>query len=245
MSTLYNAPFRCADCGATVDVRVADSLNANRMPDARRWVLERTLFQGTCACGRTVTALHPFLYVDFDRGLWIQVVPEEQRPAYHAREPEVTAAYRAAFDPARGPHFLSSLGALVTPRLAYGYEELREKIVGGDAALDDALVEVLKLELLATRPELLRHGVMLLTLDGADAEALRFLSYGFPPGGPGELLGDLTVSRQLYDALAERRAAVRESYPQLFEGVYVNIQRYRFEPAGDPDRSRIGAPGSA
>jgi hypothetical protein len=231
MSTLYSAMFRCADCGATVDVRVADSLNANRLPEARRWVLDRTLFQGPCACGRTITALHPFLYVDFDRGLWVQVVPEEQRPAYHTRELEVIAAHRSAFDPDRGPRFLSSLAALVTPRLAYGYEELREKVVGGDAALDDALVEALKLELLATHPELLQRGVVLLTLDGADAETLRFLTYGFPPGRPGELLGDLTVSRALYDALAERRAAVRDSYPQLFEGVYVNVQRYRFEPA--------------
>lgn len=231
MSTLYSARFECADCGATLDVRVADSLNANRMPDARRWVLDRTLFQAACSCGRTITALHPFLYVDFDRGLWVQVVPEDQRPAYHAREPEVLAAYRAAFDPAAGPRSLPSLGALVTPRLAYGYEELREKVVGGDAMLDDALVEALKLELLATQPELGQRGVMLLTLDAADAEALRFRGYGFPPGGPGELLGDATVPRAVYDALAARRAAVRDSYPQLFEGVYVNVQRYRFEPA--------------
>jgi hypothetical protein len=231
MSTLYTAPFCCADCGAIVDVRIADSLNANRLPEARRWVLDRTLFQAPCACGRTITALHPLLYVDFDRGLWIQVVPEDQRPAYSAREPEVVAAFRAAFDPGRGPRFLSSLGALVTPRLAYGYEELREKVVGADAGLDDALIEALKLELLAIQPELRQRGAMLLTLDGAGADALRFLAYHFPRGGPGEILGDVRVPRAVYDALAVRRAMLRDSYPSLFQGVYVNVQRYRFEPA--------------
>jgi CpXC motif protein len=230
VSTLYTGEFRCVDCGAAVAVRVADSLNANRLPEARQWVLDRTLFHAACPCGRTVTAIHPFLYVDFDRGLWIQVLPEDQRPAYHAREPEVRAAYHTAFDPARGPQFLASLGSLVTPRLVYGYEELREKIVAGDAGLDDALIEALKLEVLASHRELLQQGVVLLTLDRADASALRFGAYAFPPGHPGERVGDVTVPRTIYDAFAGRAAAVRDSYPALFEGVYVNVQRYRFEP---------------
>ena len=233
MSELHDASFRCADCGATVSVRVSDSLNAGRFPELRQQILDRTLFQQPCACGRTITALHPVLYVDFDRGLWIHVLPEDQRPSYHAREPEVAAAHRAAFDPATGPRFAAALGAQVAPRLAFGYEELREKLVAADAGLDDALVEALKLEILAGHPDLLRRGVMLLTLDAADAESLRFGAYHFPPGAPGEILGDITVPRDLYAALAERRDAVRDSYPALFDGVYVHIQRYRFEPPAE------------
>jgi hypothetical protein len=230
MSTIYSAAFRCADCGAVLDVRVADSLNANRLPEARRWVLDRTLFQQPCACGRTVTAIHPFLYADFDRGLWLQVLPEDERPGYHADEDNVLAAYRAAFDPATGPRFIEALGTMVAPRVVYGHEELREKVVGADAGLDDAIVEALKLEVLVGHPELLQRGVVLLTLDGADAGALRFRAYGFPPGGPGEILGEISVARTTYDELAERTVLVRDSYPALFDGVYVNIQRYRFEP---------------
>src|SRR5262249_3930895 len=204
VSTLYTTAFRCGDCGAAVDIRVADSLNANRLPEARQWVLDRTLFQARCACGRTVTAIHPFLYADFDRGLWIQVQPEDQRPAYHASERDVLAAYRAAFDRARGPKFIGALGALVVPRLVYGYEELREKIVAADARLDDSLVEALKLEVLVGQPELLRRGVVLLTLDSVDDDAVTFRAYAFPPDGPGEIVGDIGVARTLYNALAER-----------------------------------------
>jgi hypothetical protein len=234
MSTIYSAAFRCADCGAVLDVRVADSLNANRLPEARRWVLDRTLFQQPCACGLAVTAIHPFLYADFDRGLWLQVLPEDERPGYHAHEAEVLTAYRAAFDPATGPRFIEALGTMVAPRVVYGYEELREKVVGADAGLEDAIVEALKLEILVGHPELLQRGIVLLTLDGADAESLRFRAYGFPPGRPGEIRGEMTVVRAAYDELAERTALVRDSYPALFDGVYVNIQRYRFEPeAGD------------
>lgn len=232
MSTLFSIELRCA-CAATVVVRIADSLNANRMPDARCWVLDRTLFQQPCSCGRTVVALHPVLYTDFDRGLWIQVLPEDLRPDYHAREPEVLAAYHRAFDPGTGARFLPALGGLVSPRLVYGYEELREKVVAADHGLDDVIVEVLKLEVLATHPDLLRSGVMLLTLEGADAGSLQLRAHHFAPGGRGEILGDVVVSRALYTALAEREAALTESYPSLFEGVYVNVQRYRFEPAED------------
>jgi hypothetical protein len=239
VSTIYSAAFRCVDCGAVLDVRVADSLNANRLPEARQWVLDRTLFQQPCACGRAVTAIHPFLYADFDRGLWLQVLPEDDRPAYHAHETEVLAAYRAAFDPETGPRFIEALASMVTPRVVYGYEELREKVVGADAALDDAIVEALKLEILVGHPELLRRGVVLLTLDGADPESLQFRAYGFPPGGPGEILGEIAVARATYDELAERTAIVRDSYPALFDGVYVNVQRYRFEP--EPARAASAA----
>jgi len=230
VSTLYSAPFRCPDCGAVLDVRVADSLNANRLPEARQWVLDRTLFQQPCPCGCAVTAIHPLLYADFERGLWLQVLPEDDRPAYPAHEPQVLGAYHAAFDPATGPRFIEALGAMVVPRVVYGYEELREKVVCADAALDDALVEALKFEILIGQPELLRRGVVLLTLEGADPQALRLRTHGFPPGEPGQILGEVTVARATYDELAQRTAAVRDSYPALFDGVYVNVQRYRFEP---------------
>lgn len=241
MSTLFNVQIPCDGCGARVVVRVADSLNANRMPEARTWVLERTLFRERCTCGAHVLAIHPFLYADFDRGLWIHVMSEDQRPHYHAREPEVLAAHRAAFDTATGPRFLDALGAMVTPRLVYGYEELREKLIAADERLDDALVEAMKLEILVSRPELIRQGVMLLTLDSTDEASLRFRAHHFrPTGAPadrevhhviGSVLGEIAVSRALYAALAEKRDAVRDSYPSLFDGVYVNVQRYRFEPA--------------
>src|SRR5205807_2297467 len=141
MSTIYSTLFRCVECSAQIFVRVADSLNANRLPEARQWVLDRTLFQTPCECGRTLTALHPFLYADFDRGLWIQVLLEDQRP--------------------------------------------------------------------------------------------RFRTYYFAPDEPGRILGDVVVPRSFYDALAARGAVIRDAYRSLFEGLYVNVQRYRFEPEGD------------
>jgi hypothetical protein len=229
MSTLYNAPVTCSSCGHVVFVEVADSLNANRMPAARERVLARELFTMDCACGRRITAIHNVLYVDFERALWVQVAPEEERTRYPELEGGVLAAYREAFDPATYPKALAALGAMVRPRLAFGYEELREKVVAADAAIDDALLEVLKLELLVARPDLLTDGVELLVLTAADDKVLRLDLHSFG-GGDGQVIGELVVARAGYESLVVRRAGVAPTYRGLFERPYVNTARYRFAP---------------
>jgi hypothetical protein len=230
MSGVSGAGVTCLACGAMLDVRIADSVSTERTPEARGCVLDRTLFQAPCACGRLVSAPHPLLYVDFEHGLWVQVLPEDERPRYHGHEAEVAAAYRTAFDTRQFPRFVAVLGQMVRPRLVFGHEELREKVVGAGAGLDDGVVEVAKLELLAGHSELLRQGVMLLTLDAVDARGLGFRAYRFAPGEPGEILGEVVAPRTLYDGLAARRDQLRDAYPSLFDAVYVNVQRYRFEP---------------
>jgi len=229
MSTLYNAPVTCSSCGHVVFVEVADSLNANRMPAAREQVLARALFTADCACGRRITAIHNVLYVDFERGLWVQVAPEEERVRYPELEGGALTAYREAFDPATYPKAIAALGAMVRPRLAFGYEELREKVVAADAGLDDAMLEVLKLELLVARPDLLTDGVELLVLTAADDDVLRLDMHSFA-GGDGEVIGELEVARGGYESLVAHRAEVESTYPGLFERPYVNIARYRFAP---------------
>jgi len=234
MSTTYAAPVTCSACGLELMIDVADSLNANRMPDARRWVVERTLFSATCRCGRRITAVKDLLYVDFEHGLWLQVANEVERPRFAAFEPEVTAAFAQAFDAERGPAAITALAAMVRPLLVFGYEELREKVVAAAAALDDSLIEALKLELLVARPDLLTDGVEVMLLASADEGALHFDLYRVRDGGG--LFGELVVRRDAYDSIASRRDSVAETYPSLFTAPYVNIARYRFaaEVLADP-----------
>ena len=245
MSTLYNASITCSSCGESVHVEIADSLNANRMPAARERVLARELFTTDCACGRRITAIHSVLYVDFERGLWVQVAPEEERIRYPELEGGVLSAYREAFDPATYPMAVAALGAMVRPRLAFGYEELREKVVAADAGLDDALLEVLKLELLVARPDLLTDGVELMVLTAVDDQLLRLDLHSFA-GGEGQVIGELGVARAGYESVVARRADVVAIYPGLFERPYVNIARYRFAPeaALDSDAPIEGTPGA-
>lgn len=243
MSTLYASQIECAGCGEPLSVRLADSLNANRMPEARRWVLERSLLTVSCGeCGQRTTAVKPLLYTDFERGLWIQVMPEQDRPGFEPLERDVRAGFAAAFDTGTFPRFVQILGARLQPRVAFGYEELREKVVAADAGLLDTLVEVLKLELFVVNPEILRAGAELLTLDAADEERLRFYFHVFPPGRAGEITGELTVARGAYEALVADIEHVRRCHPALFEGVYVNALRYRFasDSAGGEVRADEG-----
>jgi hypothetical protein len=227
MSTIYSAQVTCSVCGHQLMVEIADSLNANRMPAAREHVLARTLFDATCECGRRITAIHKVLYVDFERGLWIQVANEDERPAYTALEPAVLGAFAAAFDTERFPKAIAALAALVRPRLVFGYEELREKVIAAEAGLEDSLLEALKLELLVARSDLLTHGVEVMMLRSADDRALHFDLYA-SAGGEGQLVGELVVARSGYEGIVVRRAVVAQTHPGLFTGPYVNIARYRF-----------------
>jgi hypothetical protein len=232
MSTLYHTAITCPACGVSQQVEIADSLNANRMPQCRDWVLERALFRATCACGEALVVLHPLLYVDFDRGLWIQVAMEPDRPNFAALEALALDAFRQAFDPTSFPA-LSAFSAMVRPRVVFGYEELREKVVAADAGLDDALVEALKLEILVARPDLLHDGVEQIVLVDA-SDNLRFELFAPGADGDPEPYGVLDVARSGYESIAARRDHVRRMMPRLFDGTYVHVARYRFQADDDP-----------
>ena len=118
MSTIYGGTIPCGGCGAEVAVQLADSLNANRMPAARDWVVERTLMTGGCGCGATTTAIQPVLYVDFERRLWIQAVEDDRRAVYPVCEDEVRAQFAAAFDTTRFPRFVGVWRDQLAPRVA-------------------------------------------------------------------------------------------------------------------------------
>jgi hypothetical protein len=228
MSTLYSGTIPCGGCGAPVAVPLADSLNANRMPAARDWVLERTLMTATCTCGAQTTAIQPVLYVDFERKLWIQAVEDDRRPAFPACEAEVRTQFAEAFDTTRFPAFIAVWRDQIQPRVVFGYEELREKVVAADHDLDDAILEVLKLELLVAQPHLVRGGVQVLLLEKVVDDALRFRGLTFDRDGRAQLGAELDVRRSAHDGLAARRDELARTYPALFGGCYVNAQRYRF-----------------
>jgi hypothetical protein len=231
MSTLYEISIRCVACEASWPVQVADSLNVGRMPAARAWVIERTLHAAVCpACGVRQVVAKPVLYTDFEHGLWVHCVPEDERLSYPDHEAVARETFAYAFDTDRFPRAVGALRQMVSLRVVFGYEELREKVVCAGHGLDDALVEALKLELLYANPDLILGGVEILVLEECAAEGeLRFGLYRFPEDRA-ERIGQLGVARRAYDMLAARPNQVARSHPSLFSEPYCNILRYRHAP---------------
>lgn len=138
-------------------------------------------------------------------------------------ESETRREFASSFDPSTFPKAVAAIGERLHVRVVFGHEELREKVLCADLGLDDVLVEILKLELLVARPELLAGGVGILVLDGMVDDALALVA---DEDGHYQAAGEVRVARRAHDALAARRDELAATYPALFGGTYVNALRY-------------------
>ncbi|GMV42471.1 MAG: hypothetical protein AMXMBFR64_41870 [Myxococcales bacterium] len=236
MSTLRGAQTLCPHCGHGFAIQLYDSLSVLRLPSVRESVLDRTLHAFTCpACRGRVVVTEPVLYTDFDRGLWVACVPEDERPNLAAHEEAVRATFEEAFAADRSPPIVQDMRRDMRLRLVFGYEELREKVVCADHGLDDAVVELLKEQVLLGHPWLLHDGVCLLRLDAVTEEGLE-LRLLRATSDTRERVADVAVApREVYALLAREREELVADNPSLFAGPYVNLMRYRLElrPEGE------------
>ena len=229
------AHLSCPRCGQPGTLPVLESLNLTRHPELRALVVERRLHRQPCpGCGATWVLDRPLLFTDFDGGWWIHTLPETERAAVATHEADAQRLFAAQFGPGPGgcgaepgatlgptaPPAARALGAGLRLRVVFGLEELREKVVG--TALDDRVIEALKIEVFATEPDLLRAGGRRLVLEHVDETTLYFHLFGDPPA---ELLGEVRVPRVRYEHLAVQPLAAH--YPRLFAGPGVSALRYR------------------
>jgi hypothetical protein len=188
VSTKWTEPIACP-CGRTNQVLLFESLSVDRLPECRVQTLDRTLMSVTCACGTRTAIVKPILYADMTRGWWIHVALDGELAA---AERVARAEFDAAFDTAKFPPAVAAIRDSLRMRLVFGFEELREKVVCADHGLDDRLVEILKLDLLATS-DLMANGADALVLEGVDADAA--LLHFHAVRGDGERIAKLSVRR--------------------------------------------------
>ena len=181
MSTWFEEEVGCPACGSTIVARLALGVHAARAPEVREQLVARTFHRVTCgACGLSFTAQRPLVYTDTERKHWIQVAREHERPRWPELEDATEALFERAFIGAPIAHEIRRDMRL---RLVFGLEELREKIVVWNANLDDAVVECLKVALLAREPHLVRartivvdavtsDGTLLIVVDGTELFAI-------------------------------------------------------------------------
>ncbi len=237
MSTRYTTDVDCARCGRTNQVAVADSYSVDRLPAVREWVLDRTLMSTACACGQRVEVDKPLLYSDVARGWWIQIATTDRRPMYEVCEGETRAEFATVFDPSTFPRAVAAIAERLRVRVVFGREELREKVLCADHGLDDVLVEILKLEVLVARPELLEAGADILVLDGVVDDVLALVGLAANQSGDYQAAAEVRVSRSAHDSLVGRRNELAVTYPALFGGAYVNALRYRMPTSAVPPAS--------
>jgi hypothetical protein len=213
MSKTALAAVPCRACGADVIAVTVESANPSRHPPFEEQLLARTFLRMPCPhCGEEHLHYERFMWADLPGRLCVVVLRESERPEWPELEGEVRETLSVPFRE-EGPPFVREFGETVAIRLAFGLEELREKVVCRIHELDDRVVEALK--------EDLPYGAL---LEAAVAGvALTFVDDERP----------FDVDWRAYEDTASRQAELARDLPGLFDplAAWVNAARSRRPPA--------------
>jgi hypothetical protein len=166
MSTLANVSFDCPSCGARVHGEIGLVVQLNKRRDLAQAVRDRTFNVLPCAnCGGRTEVVRTVCLTDFERRLWLVVYPAWAEAHWRDLAGAVARGFQRNMEVA-APTFLREQAASWQVRVAFGPEAMREKLILGDAGLDDHVVELAKLTLLAGRVD--RIGATVFVTEVAD-----------------------------------------------------------------------------
>lgn len=134
MSITGTVNVRCPSCGTSQDAALVQSINARDEPALVDRLLAGDLNVLACSCGRRTLLEATLLFHDPERDYFCQACP--------GGEAAMAAGARA---------FATIAGATATRRLVPSHNALVEKVTILRAGFDDAVIEVLKVLLLASR----------------------------------------------------------------------------------------------
>lgn len=232
MSWFTSTPITCPRCQEAFIGHAADTINIRRVPRARDLVLAGEFHVETCpACALRITIDRTFLYTDFGRRHFLQVFRRAQAPGWQRCEATAFRTFAEGFVGA--PPAIQQVARTCAVRAVFGLAELAEKLRVWEAGLDDALVELLKLELVTqgTGEVTPDHEVLMQTADESRIELM------VRPRDAGEdaEVTVFSVDRARYAALEAERARLEEQWPGLFNAPYVSFRRLAREPAAALD----------
>lgn len=147
MSSFVPRQISCAQCGTATTRSVCLSLNGPRRPDLVEEIQRGRFQRWPCACGAPQVVDHAMLYVDFDQGHWITMLPLRGETGWARHEQEAVASWRENMV-VNAPPIMRRLSGQTAVRCVFGLAALREKLLAWHAGLSDAWLEILKLELM-------------------------------------------------------------------------------------------------
>lgn len=148
------AHVTCPACGREHDVRLVQNINTQADPDAKQKLLDGDFNVLACDCGRRTQLVSELLYVDPTSELTIYVSPEG----------------------GKGEHVFDAVGAQGTQRVVPSLNALVEKVKIGDAGLEDWVIEMVKVLLLASMPEPDLDRVLL--FDRLEGDRIHWVMFG-------------------------------------------------------------------
>ncbi|MFN4172940.1 MAG: CpXC domain-containing protein [Pseudorhodobacter sp.] len=243
MSLFHPVNLVCPTCGTVMTMPAVGSVNADRRPDLRLAILEDRFQDVACtACAGRFRLQPEFNFLDTGRGQWIAAMPAARMPDWVAVEDEINAVWEASYG-AAAPAMAREIGTGLRVRLTFGWPGLREKIVAREAGLDDAVLEILKLDMLRNMAETrLGPGIELRLVRDLGTDLAFAWIASTSEGAAGS---QFLVARYAYDAIAGNPAPWAALRAELEEGPFVDLQKLyagrgrNADPDPEPDVDAI------
>jgi hypothetical protein len=200
------------------------SVNADRRPDLREAVLNRSFQRQPCpSCGYEFRIEPQFSYMDMRRGQFLAVWPSPAADEFESYEQRSRRSFDQAYGPDAPPE-AHDIGRLLTPRVVFGWIALNEKLIAQQAGVDDVLLELAKLALIRTNTD--GPGV------GTDTE-LRLIGVedvnlvlGWFQRGKEDLLDVVAVSKDLLREIDSQADQWQELRDELAKSYFVDYRRF-------------------
>lgn len=222
MSTFTDRTRACRACGTENTHSVAVSLNGGRMPELREQILGGTFQRFSCVnCHAVMIIEDAMVYLDFGRKEWLTCFPSTREREWHRLEQEPLEDWKEAMVTHAAP-IVREMSAGFKIRAVFGRNALREKLLCFEHAIDDITLEVLKLDVLRTTPDLVFAPQHRLRLYAVDSETLCF--------GVSATHRTLQLPRDLLSKYALEPLQWLPITEPLRRGPYVDIGRIMLPP---------------
>lgn len=164
----------CPKCGALDETPMVASVNADRRPDLRRKILDRTFQALRCqVCGTDYRMPPTFTFMHLGARQWIVAEPASLREEWVEAEERTKEVFAEGYG-AEAPPAAQRLGAELKVRLVFGWPALREKLVAHDLGIEDVTLELVKIAILSSVPKSPVAEGQELRLESGDDTTLRF-----------------------------------------------------------------------
>jgi len=151
----------CPGCGTAHECKLVQSINARTAPDDKRRLLAGELNACACACGRRTQLAATVVFHDPDADVLYQVCLGDEAEVAEAED------------------VMRSVGGAGARRIVPSLNALVEKVKIADAGLEDWVIEMVKVLLLASLPEPDLDTVLL--FDHVDGNVIHWVMFGTEP----------------------------------------------------------------
>jgi hypothetical protein len=227
MSLFSTIETECPSCDVTSSYELVFSVNADRRPELRTQILDRSFQRLICPSCSTAFRIEPqFTYVHSGGHQFLTVWPSSDLIHWAEQEARAEKAFNRLWGAEADP-VAAAIGSELVRRVVFGWEAVREKILAADLGINDVTLELVKLALLRNERDLLDGPAFALRLVGLQNDTL---ALGVFEHGNEDVSEVITVPRALLDEIEADEQSWEELREQLNAGTFVDMGRLITEP---------------